>query len=83
MMCAMSASHISTPPTGHIHPASVQNLLAHERASYIARHPRSQAQAARTAQHLMFGVPLHWMNDWATPFALHMAHAQGAHLTDL
>ena len=31
----------------------------------------------------MFGVPLHWMNDWATPFALHMAHAKGAHLTDV
>jgi glutamate-1-semialdehyde 2,1-aminomutase len=97
MMCAMSAPHTSAPsfapaasnvgpstlPAGGVDPARTQALLARERASYIARNPRSQAQAARTAQHLMFGVPLHWMNDWATPFALHMAQAQGAHLTDL
>ena len=82
-MCAMSIPHLSTPPAGGIDPARVHSLLAHERASYIARNPRSQAQAVHTARHLMFGVPLHWMNDWATPFALHMAHAQGAHLTDL
>jgi glutamate-1-semialdehyde 2,1-aminomutase len=31
----------------------------------------------------MFGVPLHWMNDWATPFALHVAQARGAQLTDV
>ena len=93
MMCAMSDDHTAAPslsnagPSGlqaaGIDPARTKALLERERASYIARNPRSQAQAAHTARHLMFGVPLHWMNDWATPFALHMAHAQGAHLTDL
>lgn len=92
MMCAMSAPHTAAPtpspspaqagqpahPAGGVDPARTQALLARGKAS-IARNPRSQAQAARTAQHLMFGVPLHWMNDWATPFALHMAQAQGAH----
>ena len=50
---------------------------------YAQRNPRSRALAGRATQYLMFGVPLHWMNDWATPFALQMAHAKGAHLTDV
>ena len=60
-----------------------QALLAAERAAYIAARPRSQALAGQAAAHLLFGVPLHWMNDWGTPFPLHVAHAQGARLTDV
>jgi len=82
----------ATPPTlsveadlraSGIRTTRLQALLAQERAAYTQRNPRSQAQAARAADHLMFGVPLHWMNDWGTPFALQVASAQGAHLTDL
>ena len=58
-------------------------LLARERQTYTERNPKSAAQAARAAQHLLFGVPLHWMNDWATPFALQVSSAQGAHLSDI
>ncbi|NVO05464.1 MAG: aspartate aminotransferase family protein [Rhodoferax sp.] len=68
-------------PSG-ISTTRLQALMARERASYIQRNPRSQAQAARAARHLMFGVPLHWMNDWGTPFALQVESAQGAQLTD-
>ncbi len=66
-----------------IAPERVQALLQQEQNLYELRNPRSRALAGRATQHLMFGVPLHWMNDWATPFALHMAHAKGAHLTDV
>lgn len=69
-------------PTG-IRPNRVRQLAEAERARYVADNPRSQALAARAAGHLMFGVPLHWMNDWATPFPLHVAHAHGARLTDV
>jgi glutamate-1-semialdehyde 2,1-aminomutase len=51
--------------------------------SFFARNPKSRKQADRAALHLLFGVPLHWMNDWETPFALQVATAQGAYLTDL
>ncbi|MDN7427412.1 aspartate aminotransferase family protein [Burkholderia sp. AU16741] len=61
----------------------VQALLARERAEYAQRNPKSQAMSTRAAPQLMFGVPLHWMNDWSTPFALHVAQAQGAQLTDV
>ncbi len=63
--------------------ARAQALLQAERASFVARNPHSQALAGRASQHLMFGVPLHWMNDWGTPFALHVAQAAGAHVLDV
>jgi len=54
-----------------------------ERSRYAAARPQSQALAERAAAHLMFGVPLHWMNDWSTPFPLHVATASGARLSDV
>ncbi len=60
----------------------VEALLAREAAEYAQRNPQSRRLATRAAPQLMFGVPLHWMNDWSTPFALHVAQAQGATLTD-
>lgn len=76
------STHPALRPSGISTPA-LHALLVRERARYIQRNPRSQAQAARAAEHLLFGVPLHWMNDWGTPFALQVASAQGAHLLDL
>ncbi|MBB3259265.1 glutamate-1-semialdehyde 2,1-aminomutase [Paraburkholderia bannensis] len=61
----------------------VRAVLARERAEYAQRNPKSQVMSTRAAPQLMFGVPLHWMNDWSTPFALHVAQAQGAQLTDV
>lgn len=60
-----------------------QTLLTQERQRFITQHPKSQALAAQAAAHWLFGVPLHWMSDWSTPFALQVASAQGAHLTDV
>lgn len=59
-----------------------QALLARERAAFANAHPHSQALSQRAAQHLLFGVPLHWMNDWSTPFSLYVEAAHGAHFTD-
>ena len=73
---------ITSPATG-VPVDRVRALAAAERVRYEAANPRSKALAARSAEHLMFGVPLHWMNDWATPFPLQVAHARGARLTDV
>ena len=62
--------------------ARAQALLQREQATFSARNPRSKALSERAQAHLLFGVPLHWMTDWGTPFALQVAHAQGAHLVD-
>ena len=60
----------------------VQALVAEERASYITRNPESARLAGEAAQHLLFGVPMHWMNDWSTPFPLTVREASGARFRD-
>jgi glutamate-1-semialdehyde 2,1-aminomutase len=70
-------------PFHGVAPERIQSLLAQERARYVQRNPRSQALATQAAAHLLFGVPLHWMHDWGTPFALHVDCAQGAYLHDV
>ncbi|MDD5336587.1 MAG: aspartate aminotransferase family protein [Rhodoferax sp.] len=72
----------SNPNRSGVDGARAQVLLQTERAAFIARNPHSGALAQRASQHLLFGVPLHWMNDWGTPFALQVAQAAGAHLLD-
>jgi glutamate-1-semialdehyde 2,1-aminomutase len=59
-----------------------QRILAREREAFVAARPKSHALSARAARHLLFGVPLHWMNDWSTPFSLHVEAARGASFTD-
>ncbi|MFA7558571.1 MAG: aspartate aminotransferase family protein [Hydrogenophaga sp.] len=58
-----------------------QAFLVRERQAYIARNPRSAQCADAAGRHLLFGVPLHWMCDWGTPFALHVESARGARVT--
>ena len=60
----------------------IEAMLERERALYTQRNPQSRKLSGQAASHLMFGVPLHWMSDWGTPFALQVAHARGARLVD-
>lgn len=57
-------------------------LGAAERAAFVRNNPQSQALARRAARHLLFGVPMHWMNDWSTPFALTVTEAAGSRFSD-
>ena len=61
--------------------SNAKQLLADERARYLETHPRSIALSQQANQHFLYGVPMHWMNDWGTPTPLFVAHAQGAHFT--
>jgi glutamate-1-semialdehyde 2,1-aminomutase len=63
--------------------AAVERMLAAERDRFIGLHPKSRALAARGAAHWLHGVPMHWMNDWGTPFPVHVAEARGAALADV
>jgi glutamate-1-semialdehyde 2,1-aminomutase len=60
-----------------------QVLFKRERGAFAASRPRSQALSQEAAQHLLFGVPLHWMNDWSTPFSLYVDRAKGALFSDV
>lgn len=74
----------SAPETRNaIHWPRAQAFVQAERGAFARANPTSAALAQRANQHLLFGVPLHWMDDWGTPFALHVAHARGAHVTDV
>jgi glutamate-1-semialdehyde 2,1-aminomutase len=54
-----------------------------ERAAFRRDNPNSAALAERAAGHMLFGVPLHWMTDWSTPFALSVSEARGARVVDV
>ncbi len=62
--------------------ARARALYAQEREAFAQARPRSRALADAAARHLLFGVPLHWMRDWSTPFPLQVDHAQGARIID-
>lgn len=72
------------PPTrlGGLPADAVQELLAAERQRFLILHPRSVALARESRRHWLGGVPLHWMQDWGTPEALHVRDARGACLED-
>ena len=60
-----------------------QQVFKLEQANFAGKMPRAQALAIDAHQHLLFGVPLHWMTVWSTPFSLYVAEAQGAHFHDV
>ena len=60
---------------------NAQEMIKAERARYIQLHPQSLALSQRSNQHFLYGVPMHWMNDWGTPTPLFIAHASGNHFT--
>jgi glutamate-1-semialdehyde 2,1-aminomutase len=58
-------------------------LLASERATWAARHPRSRAVLDRGRRHLLAGVPMTWMAMAAGGFPAVLAEARGARVTDV
>ena len=58
---------------------NAKSLLSRERQRYLQLHPASVKLGTQAAQHFLYGVPMHWMNDWGTPAPLFVRQAQGAH----
>jgi len=61
---------------------AIAGLFARETERFAAANPKSHKLAERAAAHMPYGVPMHWMTDWATPFALFVASASAATLRD-
>jgi glutamate-1-semialdehyde 2,1-aminomutase len=72
----MTANHRPIP-----RPA-IAAMFQRETERFAAANPASRKLAARASAHMPNGVPMHWMTDWATPFALFVASASGASLRD-
>ncbi len=61
--------------------ANANAILINERDKYMKLHPKSVQLSAKANQHFLYGVPMHWMNDWGTPAPLFISHAKGSHFT--
>jgi glutamate-1-semialdehyde 2,1-aminomutase len=62
--------------------ARLDSLIARERASYAAAHPRSAA-LFRAADHLFGRVPMTWMAKWSGGFPLYFERAFGDRVVDV
>ncbi|KQV54854.1 MULTISPECIES: aspartate aminotransferase family protein [unclassified Caulobacter] len=62
---------------------TLPDLLASERARFLAEHPRSVAMAKAASAVWRGGAPMHWMNDWASPSPIFAAQGVGAQVTDV
>lgn len=58
-------------------------LSKREEREFISEHPKSAAMYARARKSLLSGVPMNWMKKWAGAFPIFVAHAKGAHFTDV
>ncbi|PLR22904.1 aspartate aminotransferase family protein [Caulobacter zeae] len=63
--------------------STLTDLIAAERARFLAEHPRSVAMAKAAAAVWRGGVPMHWMGDWACPSPIFAAQGVGAQVTDV
>ncbi len=70
----------STRSCKNIPGINVSTLLEYEQRLYLELHPESRRLGMQSSQHFLYGVPMHWMNDWGIPTPLFVCQAHGAHI---
>jgi glutamate-1-semialdehyde 2,1-aminomutase len=73
----------TTAIQGGIEAARIARLRKSEAAAFVKARPTSQARIGNGAAGFFGGVPMHWMNDWPTPFPIMVDRAKGAAITDI
>lgn len=63
-------------------PSKLSAFVEKERDVYAGSRPQSQKRS-RASNGFFGNVPQHWMLDWATPFPMRIAQAQGTTITDI
>ena len=63
--------------------ARLQRLFAEESDRFARAHPRAAQLATRAGGSLVGGVPMSWMQRWASPVPPYAASARGATITDI
>jgi glutamate-1-semialdehyde 2,1-aminomutase len=58
-------------------------LAAREVARFEVEHPRSRELATSAREHLLAGVPMHWMAKWPGGFPVYVAEARGSRFVDV
>jgi glutamate-1-semialdehyde 2,1-aminomutase len=59
------------------------DLLEQEETRFVQEHPGSKRLFERGEGALLSGVPMPWMTEWAGPFPVFAASAEGARFTDV
>ena len=70
------------PPPSVLHEC-LPALVRREEEHFVREHPRSAALAERAKEHLLAGVPMHWMAKWPGGFPLFVEEATGSRFTDV
>ncbi|RWF98510.1 MAG: aspartate aminotransferase family protein, partial [Mesorhizobium sp.] len=68
---------------GGIAAARIAELREAEAAAFRKARPKSEAKVGNGMAGFLGGVPMHWMTDWPTPFAILVDSAKGATITDV
>ncbi|MBS3649782.1 aspartate aminotransferase family protein [Pseudaminobacter sp. 19-2017] len=68
---------------GGIHREHIAGLREREAAAFRAARPKSEKSFGSGLTGFLGGVPMHWMNDWPTPFPIMAECAKGATITDI
>jgi glutamate-1-semialdehyde 2,1-aminomutase len=63
--------------------ARLDALMRREVGRFEAEHPRSRELFERGKANLLAGVPMPWMTEWAGPFPVFVAEAEGARFRDV
>jgi glutamate-1-semialdehyde aminotransferase len=66
-----------------IRDARLAPLFAAEAERFTLTHPRAAALATRAGESLLGGVPMSWMQRWASPVPPYAVSARGAEITDV
>ena len=78
-----ASSERSSTTIGGIEPERIAASARAEAAAFSAARPKSQAKVGNGLPGFFGGVPMHWMNDWPTPFPILVDSARGATITDI
>ncbi len=68
---------------GGIGSARIKALRAAEAEIFRRARPKSEAAFGKGITGFFGGVPMHWMNDWPTPFPIVVERASGATIRDV
>ncbi|MDR3426503.1 aspartate aminotransferase family protein [Silvimonas sp.] len=72
---------MKSTPVKTCSPGRIEEVWRREVARFNELHPESLRQHRLAGQHFLFGVPLHWMQDWPSPSPLFLREAQGSRIT--
>ncbi|MER8427730.1 aspartate aminotransferase family protein [Mesorhizobium sp. M1403] len=79
----MNVINHSKTSIGGIGPARIAELRETEAEAFRQARPKSMAKIGNGLPGFFGGVPMHWMNDWPTPFPILVDKAKGTTIRDI